>query len=276
MAKEDVQNAASWDPESHTSGGYLDDRDCEIIEAKVVEFDYNGEAEEPVCALAVTFRPDGGDAGGDDDRTEYYSVGKLARFTPSGDGKRAVPVSAGSKINNKSKVSLFMQAAKTAGIDVSSPDVGFLDGLKVHVNVVPVPSFRGKDGVEVTGKNITIITKLLDGKGDGKKAAPKANKPAAKTASKAAAKAKAEDSGEGGGDDGDDAVSEKAAEIAMSVLAQKDGKTAKLALPNAAFKAIKDASLRNKVIKLLASEAWLGAVDRPWYYADGELSLGGD
>jgi hypothetical protein len=256
------QEFASFNPEDHTSGGYLDDKDVTIVESRVVEFDFNGKAD-PTCCWMVQFRPDGGADDGEDDRTEYYSIGPLTKFTPNSDNTRAVAVIPGAKMNNKSKASMFARSLTEAGVALSA-DVSILDGKRVHVNVLPLPAFTDKDGNKVDGKTVTAVTALLDGD------APAA-KPKAKVKGKAKAKAKAAPAAEDGGSSDTDEAAEG---VVMGVLAEGGGTATKAGLPNAAFKAIKDTKVRNPVIKLVASDDWLGAEERPWSYDGGELTLG--
>src|SRR5688572_86579 len=89
-----------FDPEGFGAGGFLDDVDCTIIEARVV----NG-ADTPMTEagdrtfLKVTFDPDNEDQ---ESRDEYYGLGPIEKFTPSKDNKRVV-YEAGTKINKNSK-----------------------------------------------------------------------------------------------------------------------------------------------------------------------------
>ena len=265
------QQAGSFDPGDHTAGGFLDDVDATIVSAEVVTFDFRGTIDPPVCAAAISFRPDDADEDAEP-RTEYYKIGDLAKFTPSPDKKRYVPVGTATAMNNKSKCSLFMQALKAAGFKMSElngPEgIKALEGLHVHVNIAPLPDFTDKDGKTKKDNKILVVTKILDtpapgqkaAKGGAKKtaAAPKTNAAAPQAAAPAA----------------DADVEAAAVETILAVLGEKGGKANKTTLPGECFKRITDTATRNAVIKLVGNPAWLGDGERPWQLTGGELSLG--
>jgi len=155
-----TQQAGSFDPQDHTAGGFLDDADVSIVKAEVVEFDYAGQ-QDAVCAVAVTFRPDTAESD-EEERTEYYRIGPLSKFTPSADRTKYVPVGSATHMNRNSKASLFMAALKDKGFAMSklnTEGLAALAGLHCHVNQVPMPEMKGIDKKDL---KILIVTKILD------------------------------------------------------------------------------------------------------------------
>lgn len=261
------QQQGSWNPEDFTEGGFFDDKDCTIVEAGVVEFDYQGK-QDPVCALMVSFRADEADED-EKDRTEYYKIGALSDFTPNAKKTQYVPTGTKRAMNKGGKAALFIRALKDKGFQLSKlggPDgVKALEGLHVHVNNVPMPKFKSKDGTESKDSSVLVITRIYDepAAGGGKKQSGGASK---KAASKPAA-----DSGAGS-----DEVSSRAEEVVVEVIAEKGGTVAKAQLTAAAFQKIpsSEGKVRNAVVGLISKEDWLGDEARPWTYAGGELTLG--
>lgn len=261
-----AEKAGSFLPEDFTEGGYFDDKDCGIVNAEVVEFDYAGKGD-PICALAVTLREDGNDDDADD-RVEYYKIGELSKFTPSADRKNYIPTGSSSSMNKGAKAALFLKALKEAGFEMSKLAKGIdgLIGVRGHVNLVPMPEMKGIDKKDL---KILIFTKLNDAApaakagGKAKASSKKADAPVEqKVASPAAAS-----SVEG--------AEERAVGVILELIAEKGGKVSKAAIPQAMFAAIKDnAPVRNAAIALTSKVDWLSSPDRPWSYEGGELSLG--
>lgn len=265
------KNVASFNPADHTEGGYLDDKDCTIVKSRVVSFDFNGNTD-PMCCWMVQFHPDGAEDGEDDDRIEYLRIGPLDKFTPNKDETEAVAVN-NARINKKSKASLFAKSLVEAGFDadkLGSGKVDVIDGLRVHVNVETLPSFKNKDGEEVKGGQLPKITAILGEDGGASQAAPKTSSKASKKSKKTEKAEKAEKVSGGS----DDAVSKKAEGAVLTELAQRGGSASKVGLPNVILVALAQDKDRNAAIALVHSEDWLGDDDRPWSYEGGELSLG--
>ncbi len=276
MADDQVK-AGSFDDADFTEGGYFDDKDATIVEARVVAFDYQGQRD-PVCALGVTFKPD--DAESDDDnRTEYYRIGDMSKFTPSPDGLRYIPVGSTGGMNKNAKAALFLRQLKDKGFPLSSLNgpkgISALDGLHVHVNIVPMPDIKTKDGAEKKDLKILVVTRIYDtpaagaaapakstAKRPGKKSDAPAETKTANTAAPAAAPA------------ADEEVETTLSNLILGLLAEKDGKINKQLIPGAVFKGVSDVGLRGKCMALAANAAWLGSTDRPWQYEGGELTLG--
>jgi hypothetical protein len=276
MAKANEQGV-SFHPDDQTAGGYLNDVRATVVSSRIVEFDFDGKTEDgqPRCCWGVTFRPEGGDEGGDDDRTEYYTVGTLDKFTPSSDGRMAIPVSASSKISKKGKAGLFGASLVQAGVELRG-DVSVIEGIDVHLNVLPMPkmTFKQKDGSKKEEqRDFTAVTKVY---GDGEAAGAAAPAKKATGASKAAPKTKAAPAAKAAAATAtDDEAADAARGVILGLLAEKGGTVSKSVLPNAAFQAlVKQPDLRNRVIGIIAKDEWLGSEGQPWTYEGGELTLG--
>lgn len=276
------QQLGSWNDEDFTEGGYFDDRDGTIVKAEVVAFDYAGQRPdlEPICALHVEIRPD--DAEGDDDnRSEYYKIGAMSKFTPNADGTGYVSTSgAATSMNKTCKAALFIRALKDKGFQLSklAAGVNALEGLHGHWNIVPMPVNVKNEKGEAKEAKILIVTKIH---GEGATTKTKSDKPAAKrppTAKTAAAPTTAAATpaaAQAAGAADPDAEAALTA-VVMELFGTSQGKPiAKTLLPPAIFKGVQDSALRGKCLQLAANPAWLGAGAevRGWNYAGGELSL---
>lgn len=276
MAEE--QKFGSFVDDDFTEGGFFDDKDATIVEARVVPFDYAGQRE-AVCALGITFRPD--DAESDDDnRTEYYRIGGMDKFTPSPDGLRYIPVGSTSGMNKNAKAALFLRALKDKGFQLSSLNgpqgIAALEGLHVHVNIVPMPDIK-VDGQDKKDLKILVVTKIHDAPAGGAKKATSSAKqpPAAKKEKKEekAAETKTANTAAPAGDV-DEAAAGELTGLILGLLGEKDGKINKQLIPGAVFKNVTDVGLRGKCMTLAANVGWLSGEDRPWKYNGGELTLG--
>jgi len=156
MAKE-TQQLGSFDPDSFTGGGFLDDVDVEITDAEVVSYDYEGKAA-MACCLAVTFKQDGFDEAG---RPQYYKIGPLDKFAPSADGTGFVTVGSATGMNRQAKAALFMAALKSAGFDMGKLAKGVkgLIGVRGHLNTITLPPFKLPDGTTKSDDKVTVFSK---------------------------------------------------------------------------------------------------------------------
>jgi len=261
MAKEtQQQQMGSFDPETFTGGGFLDDVDVEIIDAEVVTYDFEQKAA-MACCLAVTFKQDGYDEPG---RPQYYKIGPVDKFAPSADGSGFVTLGTTTGMNRQAKAALFMAALKNVGFDMTKLAKGVkgLIGVRGHLNTITLPPFKLPDGTTKSDDKVTVFSKLGEDApakpAGGKKAAPAAAKAKAAPAAAAAPQA-------------DDAVSEAAEAAILNKVAE--GPVAKSSLASLLFNVIKDPALRNPAVKLANNEAWLSDDARPWKYDQGELTL---
>jgi len=271
------QAVGSFLPADFSEGGFFDDVKATIVKAEVVAFDYQGQrADDPSCAIAVTYHPD--DAADDeDDRTEYYGIGKLSKFTPTSDGKFYVPTGPSSHMNKGSKGALYLRALQEKGFDMNTLSTGInaLEGLHVHLNQVPMPEMKPRPGEEKREKKamVLLVSAILEPLAPaGKKAAPAAKKKAAAAAPAAGAAAAAPVTTVGG-EDVDEETAGTLQGIILNLLeAKKGGPFAKTLVPGVLFKEVTDTGLRNRCMKAMANVAWLSGEDQPWTYDGGNLS----
>lgn len=251
-----VHTPGGFDPDGFSdSGGFFDDKDVVVLDAKVVTFDYQGKSP-AVCALMVRLKDEKAEEEANSERTEYYKIGELSKFTPSADGEQYIPVGTTPSMNKNCKAAYFFRALKEKGFEFSriAKGVSGLKGLRGHVNDVPLPEIAGSAKKD---NKALIFTKLYDG-------APAANGSGAKAkASKAEAPAAA----------GNDEAEAKVTEIVLGLLSDNNGTINKAKIPQALFQKVTDPKLRNACIAL-AKDAWLSSGDRPWAFNGGELSLG--
>jgi hypothetical protein len=272
------QTGALWlDPDNFAAGGgFMDDVDATIVSAKV---DTWAEAEGELF-LHVGFLVDGAE----EVRTEYYRIGSLEKFTASKDKRRAVPAE-GARLNQSVKAALFFKSLLEAGFNKAdmTPEVTFLEGLRVHLNNVEMKikggdsaNFKKRGGKDKDKEgrvpSVVLITKLLDTPAPA--AAPAAAPAkAAKggSAPKAAAPAAAAADTGGAADDVTTAA-------ILEVLGEKNGTVAKRLLPTEMFRRLQkeSAEVKSAAMKLVGSNDWLGSGDRPWAFdaGSGDLTLG--
>lgn len=126
-------------------GGLIDDVNVEILDAKFVEYDYDGSVNPPVLALAVELNPyDGGEDA--KPSVEYLSAGALTRFVPSEDGSMAVPVGDAQLLNDNCNAIKFLFSALEQGFPedlLEAGDVTTLVGMKCHILRVEAPKRQG-------------------------------------------------------------------------------------------------------------------------------------
>lgn len=205
---------ASMNPDNMAQAGLMDDFDGMIEKVRLVPWDYNGNIDHHILAVAVTIRPDG-----EEPFTQHYSAGaELDQFAPSMDGEESVDLDAndpeslegvfalrvGSKeqLPNNSNWAHFIRALIDAGFDAGqlAADVRFAEGVYGHFNRIPQ---KKRSGIVVTppaggatekkrNNDILVVTELKDApKGTGttsKGAAPAKANPATGSTAKGVAK----------------------------------------------------------------------------------------
>src|SRR3990167_6700101 len=162
MAKQQTDSPlASLLPDEMVAGGLADDFDGIVREARYAPFDYMGNIEEPVLAIALKIeRLDVGKGADDDERFihQFWSAGNMDHFRPSMDGKEATPgngmeigpgvyalrVGQKTALNNNTNAAQLMRSLLDAQFprEKFSPDVRFMEGLKGHWNRLP-PDKKG-------------------------------------------------------------------------------------------------------------------------------------
>jgi len=149
----------SFNPDTFTSGGLIDDIDAEITDALTCEWDYNGQqAAGP--ALAVEFTDNNG-AG----HIQYYSAGKAEDWKATEDGESFEPVSGKSGINNQTNLGMFIASLVEAGFpkEMLGDSMKVIIGTKVHV----LQKQLERKGLVRTGPNasrpssVLLVSKIL-------------------------------------------------------------------------------------------------------------------
>jgi hypothetical protein len=169
-------------PEDAVAGGFLADLDVIIRKARFEETTYRG-TRDASCALIIGYeKPDD-----DELREQIYSVGDLTKYTPSEDGTRLVPQGGQKGISKTCNAYIFLtslwnngwpqQGDKSIGIDIS-----ILEGAHVHVDEVPPPARKFKEGEQRgEAKNIVVVTKINHYPWEAPKEAAKGKASGAKT-----------------------------------------------------------------------------------------------
>jgi hypothetical protein len=147
LGKQAVKQAAQAAPQGvplnqwSQGGGLLDDADVTIIDTSWAEWDYNGNIDHKILALAVQFEDGEGKT-----YDQYYSGGELTYFVPSEDGSIAVPVGDKQLLNDNCNAIKFCQSLIEAGMPdeiMASGNVKEWVGLKCHVNQHAQPKRTG-------------------------------------------------------------------------------------------------------------------------------------
>ena len=162
MAKQQTDSPlASLLPDEMVAGGLADDFDGIVREARYAPFDYMGNIEEPVLAIALKIERLDVCKGADDDERfihQFWSAGNMDHFRPSMDGKEptggtgmeigpgvyAIRVGQRTALNNNTNAAQLMRSLLDAQFprEKFSPDVRFMEGLKGHWNRLP-PDKKG-------------------------------------------------------------------------------------------------------------------------------------
>ena len=244
----------SLKPSDATVGGFLDDVDVTIAEARFTVWDYQGKAA-PTIALRVSFEDQEGGT-----HQQYYSCGDPTKLHPSTDGRAIVALVPGVGINQGTNAIAFISSLVNAGFpeDRLTNDVQIFDGLQCHVNQVAQPKRPGlKDQKDKTYLLVTKILRLPWEAAPPKasRGAPKTNArptpvpaPVATTAPTPSPAPVGEASGE---------RVEKARGVVLQVLMEKGGTLAKTKLPTECFRAMANDADRNAVVQLVFQEGFL-------------------
>ena len=89
--KKAAAKVASMRPDEMVAGGLMDDFNGTITKARLVPWDYNGNLDHHILALALTIQPEEGD-----EFVQHYSTGaELDEFVPSMDGEEPVDLENG-------------------------------------------------------------------------------------------------------------------------------------------------------------------------------------
>lgn len=172
-------------------GGIIDDIDVEIIDAAFCQYDYQGNLDHEILALAIQYQDEAGKT-----YDQYYSAGELIYFVPSDDGSMAVPVADKQMLADSSNAWKFLASLIEVGFPVEMLESGNVKkfvGMKVHVKQHAQPK---RQGLIRGGKNadreptVLLVTSILSMPGETPAKKP-AGKPAAQTAARPGLGAKA-------------------------------------------------------------------------------------
>lgn len=259
---------ASMNPDNMLAGGLKDDFDGEVIKARLVPWDYEGNIDHHILAVALTIQPDDEDA----PFVQHYSCGELENFVPSKDGKTSVDLDNGEgeelegvyalrvgkkeQLNNNTNWAHFVGAALDAGFPKNElgAAVTFIEGTYGHWNRIPQKKRSGiivqptGEGKRARSNDILVITEIKE------KPAKKAGAAAGRAAgAKMAAKAASSD------------LDERLREVVVEAIANSGNGLAKMKLAGLAIKAFQGAE-KAKAVKRVTEADFLGADDAPWTY----------
>jgi hypothetical protein len=259
-------------PDNFLTGGLKDDFDGTVLKARFVPWDYDGNIDHHILAVALTIQPD------DEDTpfVQHYSAGELESFVPSMDGKTSVDLDNGEgeqlegiyamkvgrrdQLNNNTNWAHFIGAALDAKFprEKLGSTCTFIEGVHGHWNRIPQ---KKRSGIVVQpaaeGKrrssDILVLTSITEG---GKATA----KPATKVGPQPAAATQ-------------NGLDEQLAGVVLEAIMAADGKLAKSKLPGIAIKAFQGPD-KAKAVKRVSEAEFLESSDTWMYDADkGTLSL---
>ena len=256
----------SLKPKDAISGGLYDDFDGTIVDARFVEWDYDGSIDEPVLALCVEINNEEEEqAEGKNPFMQHYSAGPLTNFTPSGDGLEAVPVGSKSGLSDNCNAIMFLTSVVEAGVDEESigSSIEFLHGIRAHFKRAPQKERKGlAQDEEKGGRKRTILlveSLILENKTTAKSGAKGKAAPAAAAAKPAKPTTKPVKEPE---PEQEDEVGQHALAYVMEQLEAGGGTAEKDALPKKVFKYAKENGLdnatRNGILEYVGNEDWLG------------------
>lgn len=249
-------------------GGLVDDVDATITDAKWLTWDYNGQSNVVVPALAVALTLQDGTV-----QEQYYSCGKLEHFKPSKDdrtpapdndcmGDYLVPVTDKTGIASSSNAGKFFASLVNAGYPedkLDGPISKVLNGLTAHFKREVVK----RTGLVRTGKNadrdqtVLVVSKVikLPWETASRQAAVTPRPAAATAASPAAAKPNGA-AGVGVSVE----VRAKAEETLMGVLIEAGAPVPKAKLATLVFNALKGDPDQKAVSQLAFKDDFLQSV----------------
>lgn len=238
-------------------GGLLDDADVTIKSARFSAWDYNGKIKDPVLALKVDMEDGEGTV-----HEQYLSAGDLKFFSPSEDGKRAVPQGTGNKLNiNTNAVGLIMSIinADTRGEMAAkiraTNDISVLDGLKCHIIRKAQPKRAGilqQQGDDTREKTAIQVEKIIAYPWEAAPATTAGAKTAAPAAATATATAGAPAS----------AAADAAVTLLLQIVSENNGSLKKSAIAGKAF-----ANPDFKALPAPERNAILGIIVKPEFLA---------
>ncbi len=269
----------SVDPDDAVSGGgLLNDVDVEWKCCRYERYGFprggHDTVSPPIPCFALTMV--NAETGEEYDK-QYYSAGKAESMMPTEDGLGLVQIDPNVRsLWDKSSFYHLMSSLRNNGFpkekiaEVAS-NAASLEGLRCHMMQEPSllkrknPKKRA-DGTayEDTTLVVSAIHKLpweVEKKGVAMPAGSK-GKVKVKGAETKTADADAE------------AIITEATGAVLTVLTQRDGQILKRELATEVWKQVQGKSPNAlKIVNLMNDDAWLGADDKPWKFADGMLSM---
>lgn len=266
--------ALSLKPSDFVSGGgLLDEATVTIESCRAALWDYAGTLPTPIVAMAVTMQPLADAEGNLPPKViQYYSAGDPKHFVPSSDGRMFVPVGNATGLNENTNASAFILSLLNAvnGFPEDKVDrtLDVFDGVVAFVKRMPQPKRPGL--TQTAGKGdgkILLVQKIISFPWETPATTAKA--PAKKAASPklaggtvqapASPQAQQAQPAPANGDLNDEGVS-----TMLALLAAKGGTINKAQIAQEAFKVLQKHPMRNDLMKLLYSDAFLAS--GPWQF----------
>lgn len=284
-------------------GGLHDDFDGTIVDARFVEFDYDGTVDPPVLAICLEIHNDeaeDSEEGVKNPFQENYSAGPIANFTPSDDGFEAIPAGSKTGLSQNCNAVLLLTSfceAHPDGENFLGSSIEPLVGTRWHFKRAPYKPKDDEDkglnkkGYKKQGPIVaeTFLPEAAPAVAAGAKkpvAKPSATaksagtgsspKPTAKPAPKPVAKPPVEVEPAAA-----EAEAADAETLALTYIAEQleagGGGVEKDVLPKNVFKFAKANSVDNEtranILEFIGNEDWLNAQDSLFTF-DGENLVG--
>ena len=235
----------SFNPDTFTKGGLIQDVDVEIIGGSCTLEPPEGYTQRDRIFVELELKV----LDTDEEVTQHWSAGKNTDFSPSTDEDTMVPTGSRSALNDNSNWSLFCSNLVNCQFPKERLDgkVSSLFGTQIHVVRIPAPEREGLPGKKDTERKqyILVPNKLIKLPGEKTKARKKT------TTAAAAAAPETEVAGD----------AETEALVAVTEI-MAEGKAMPIPLLKAAVirKHMKtDTSARNEIVALAGDAAWLAA-----------------
>lgn len=265
-----------------TGGGLFDDFDGQILDARFVEFDYDGTIDDPVLAICLEIfneeeeeDKDANRGGGQNPFMEHYSAGPLTSFVPSNDGLQAIP--AGSKTGLSDNCNAIMLLTSIVEADPEMEEkigssLEALHGIRAHFKRA---GWKKREGLEQEERNEKgykrsgplLVEHLLEGEAKAK-VSTTGKKPGGHVVGK-----KTTPKPEKKDDETGNEVTDHALAYVVEQLETNGGGVEKDVLPKKIFKYAKDNGLdnatRNAILEYVGNEDWLSEQGE-YFEFDGE------
>lgn len=247
-------------PSDATEGGRIvNDMDVEIKDIRFEMFDYNGKSPNAspgiVCNLV--------DLNSDEEYADnFWSVGSPSDWAPSDDGKSLVPLGTRNAPSASCNAMQFLASLVNNGLDedlLADGDISVLNGLGFHAIRAEVDVSRMRNREPGSRVPTYIIAKeilFLPGEKNKWMKSKGKSSSSVKSPDKGSKKAKKVE-------EEDEITQEEieAAEVLASIIEDQGGKVSRKSLPGLVFKYAPKGADKNKLVKLITSEEFLGKFD---------------